>query len=353
MIVSYLVTEDSLGSRYRMTVSQQTSGQSHGSFPSTINVVSTLRFTGEGRGRGSANQVGPDDAGEYRCRFENSVGTAESAVLLRVEHAPLMVTSASGSLSTFYTLSGSTIRGGATSMAASRLRPGTSLSSPTSGVSVAAYSGGALSHHAPGDNDGQTTSLTTGSGHRYWGKVAADPGDTAELVCRMKAYPAPVFSWERVVISSDAAADGATQPIRNSARYSVTPTTQLLIQRPAIDQHEFSDSDDNSKKDTTPTTIESSVFESVLKVYNVKEDVYGEFVCVANNAMGSAKTKMALVRKGRPDSPADLRAHSTEANRVLVTWLEGFDGGFNATRVSLQYRELGTSLESAKVMFYL
>jgi len=46
-------------------------------------VQSTLRFAGKSRPGG--NQIVPSDRGQYSCSFYNSVKSAESAMLLRIE----------------------------------------------------------------------------------------------------------------------------------------------------------------------------------------------------------------------------------------------------------------------------
>ena len=53
-----------------------------------VRVTSTLIFLGSGRDQG--DQVRAWDSGEFTCQFDNSVGRAQSAMALKVEHAPLV-----------------------------------------------------------------------------------------------------------------------------------------------------------------------------------------------------------------------------------------------------------------------
>lgn len=123
---------------YTISVSAQQS------YPATTtNVISTLRFTGAERE--GTNAVMPDDAGEYVCQFENGVGRAQSAVVLKVEHAPLVV-------------------------------------------------------------------------HTH-SKVAADPGETANIPCRVKAFPGPTFEWEWKNVAARS----------RSGLYEVRPITGFFI----------------------------------------------------------------------------------------------------------------------------
>jgi len=201
-------------------------------FSDSGKVVSTLIFFGSGREGG--NHVRPWDSGEYTCQFDNSVGRAQSAMALKVEHSPIVAHSQS--------------------------------------------------------------------------KVAADLGEKADISCRMKAFPAPQFQWERDEI-----------PISNSGR----------INNRSIKQ------------------ISDYEYESTFTIWKVKSDSYGEYVCKATNNMGVGETIVKLVKKGKPESPSKLQAMETGANNIVVTWTENFNGGMNNTSFKLQWLEQGTSAEYA------
>ena len=70
-------------SRYTVSSSAQVNSPPQ----ATTHVVSTIRFAGPGR---NGTAVLATDTGEYVCQFENSVGRAQSAVALKVEHHPLV-----------------------------------------------------------------------------------------------------------------------------------------------------------------------------------------------------------------------------------------------------------------------
>ena len=94
--------------------------------------------------------------------------------------------------------------------------------------------------------------------------------------------------------------------------------------------------------------IGDNEFESILRVGNVNPSFYGEFVCKATNNMGSVKTVVNLVKKGKPESPTHLVSMDTGPNSILLSWVENFNGGLNNTMFKLQYRELGGSIADAK-----
>jgi echinoid protein len=239
---------------FRITISEQQ--QAGGSAVALTNVVSTLRFSGSARPE-AGQGVLPSDAGEFTCQFENTVGSAQSAVVLKVEHAPIVV--------------------------------------PATMTSV------------------DVTTLTTSTTTMLNTKVAADLGETVRLTCRMAAFPAPSFSWER-------SSGNNGSPLRNSERYAELPIRQ----------------------------VGESAFESVLEVRGVEEAAFGDYLCAASNAMGAATARLSLVKRGRPESPTEVRALEAEANHIILTWMENFDGGFpNRTQFRIQYRELGAAIGEA------
>ena len=194
----------------------------------TATVTSTLLFRGPGRDQRSA--VRAWDSGEYTCQFDNAVGRAQSAMALKVEHAPVV----------------------------------------------------AGEHRA---------------------KVAAEPGERADIVCRMKAFPAPEFRWEK-------------------------------------DEVKISDS--SSRRDQRAIRqIGDTEYEATFTLWRVAGDSYGDYVCEASNSMGATTTVVQLVRKGKPERPSELRAAETAANSVLLAWTENFNGGMNNTSFQLQWAEQG------------
>ena len=192
----------------------------------TVTVTSTLVFLGSGRT--GSNHVRAWDSGEYTCQFDNSVGRAQSAMALKVEHAPL------------------------------------------------------VSHHHS--------------------KVAADLHETVDITCRMKAFPAPVFTWEKNQI-----------PISDSGRRDNRSIRQ-------ISDYEY---------------------ESIFTIWSVKTDSYGDYVCKASNSMGAGQTIVKLVKKGKPENPSQLRPKKTGSNNIMLTWTENFNGGMNNTSFKLEWLQQG------------
>ena len=242
---------------FRITVSEQQQAGGATAVAVLTNVVSTLRFSGSARPEGGQGVL-PLDAGEFTCQFENTVGSAQSAVVLKVEHAPIVM-------------------------------PLTMLTVGVVGVS--------------GPGGGGMTSI----------KVAADQGEMAQLSCRMGAFPAPSFSWER-------SNGGNSAPLRNQDRFAELPVRQ----------------------------VGESAYESILEVRGVEEAAFGDYLCSASNVMGAATARLSLVKRGRPESPTEIRALEAEANHILLAWTENFDGGFpNRTQFRVQYRELGAAIGEA------
>ena len=192
-----------------------------------LTVSSTLMFAGQGRTEGGLRH---QDSGEFTCQFDNSVGRAQSAVALKVEHAPFL----------------SVVRD----------------------------------------------------------KVAADPGDLVLVPCRMAAFPAPHFRWER-----------RGQEVSGAGRVNSRSVRQLS-------DYEY---------------------ESVFTVRRVTEESYGEYVCRASNSLGSAMAAVSLVRRGAPETPGSPRTLEVTANSLTVTWRENFNGGMNDTLYLLQWEEQGAA----------
>ena len=194
----------------------------------TVTITSTLVFLGSGRKYG--NHVRAWDSGEYTCQFDNSVGRAQSAMALKVEHAPIV-------------------------------------------------------------------------SHKY-DKVAADIGETIDIKCQMKAFPAPVFQWEKDGIAiSDSGRRNNARSIRQISDYE---------------------------------------YQSTYTIWSVKSDSYGDYVCKASNSMGTQETIVRLVKKGKPEKPSQLRSKETGSNSIVLAWTENFNGGMNNTSFKVEWVKLGS-----------
>ena len=189
-----------------------------------LRIRSMLIFSGRGRDSGGLE---PRDSGEYTCQYDNSVGRAQSAVAVKVEHKPFL----------------------------SEMQK----------------------------------------------KVAADPGGMAQLACRVRSFPAPKFHWMRSGVSLNSASLGSRQ-VRQVSDYE---------------------------------------YESVFTLQTVAQGTYGDYLCRASNSFGSCETMVAVVPRGRPDTPGVARTLEVGANRLLLTWQKNFDGGMNDTVYDLQWEEQG------------
>ena len=206
-----------LGSRY--TVEGDDLGRT-----TDLRIRSVLIFSGRGRDGGGLE---PRDSGEYTCQYDNSVGRAQSAVAVKVEHKPFL----------------------------SEMQQ----------------------------------------------KVAADPGGVAKLACRVRAFPAPEFHWMRAGVSLNSASLASRQ-VKQVSDYE---------------------------------------YESVFTLQDVAQGTYGDYLCRASNNYGSCETMVAVVPRGRPDTPGAPRTLEVGANRLLLAWERNFDGGMNDTVYGLQWEELG------------
>lgn len=193
------------------------------------NVLSTLKFVGPDRI--STKQLMPTDRGQYMCRFENDVDAAETTMLLRIEHSPVVV------------------------------------------------------HH-----------------HN---KVAFDLDETAFIGCKMQAFPSPRFDWS---------------------------FGQSILQN------------DQQFYDTNITALGDDVYEGVLRINKVTENSYGDYICKGINTMGAKRTIIKLQPKGKPEKPLNVRPINVGYNYITIGFDAGFDGGYNNTTHSLEYRKHDSSV---------
>ena len=191
--------------------------------PNNVNVLSTLKFMGPDRF--SNKQLMPSDRGQYTCEFENDVDVAETNMVLRIEHSPVLV-------------------------------------------------------------------------HQH-NKVAFDLDETAFISCKMQAFPSPRFDWS----------------YQNS----------ILL-------------NDRQFYDANITALGNDVYEGILRINKVTENSYGEYTCKGINDMGDKRTKIKLVKKGKPEEPLNVGAINIGYNFITIGFDPGFDGGFNDTSHSLEYR---------------
>lgn len=139
--------------------------------------------------------------------------------------------------------------------------------------------------------------------HKY-SKVAYDLHETAEVICKVQAYPRPEFQWS-----------------------FNTNTAPLLA-----------GSDGHYEINTTVNESGGDIFTSVLQVSNLREADYGDYHCRIVNAVGSVKTSIKLQPKSAPERPEFLTASNVGHNYVTLQWTPGFDGGVHNTKYFALYK---------------
>ncbi|XP_075224340.1 hemicentin protein echinoid isoform X2 [Lycorma delicatula] len=141
--------------------------------------------------------------------------------------------------------------------------------------------------------------------HQY-NKVAYDKGETAEVICKVQAYPRPEFQWS----------------------YS-TNVAQLL-----------SGSDGHYEINTTINESGGDIYTSVLQIANIDKADYGDYNCKVANTLGSVKTSITLQPKGAPERPETLTPIDVGHSYVTLQWTPGFDGGLQDTKYFASFRKV-------------
>jgi echinoid protein len=142
--------------------------------------------------------------------------------------------------------------------------------------------------------------------HQY-NKVAFDLRETAEVICKVQAYPKPEFQWQFGSNSISMSQDG---------HYEISTTT------------------DNS-----------DVYTSILRIHNVRHRDYGDYVCRVSNSINTIRAKLTLQQKGPPEKPLNLQAQEIGSNFVTLGWDAGFDGGLSNTKYFVLYRRIALTNE--------
>ncbi|XP_014244572.1 hemicentin-1 isoform X1 [Cimex lectularius] len=145
--------------------------------------------------------------------------------------------------------------------------------------------------------------------HRY-NKVAYDLRETAEVICKVQAYPRPEFQWS----------------------YS-TNTAPLL-----------SGADGHYEINTTVNESGGDIYTSVLQISHLRQADYGEYNCRVANTLGSVKTQIRLQPKGPPEKPEALHAIDIGHSYIALQWTPGFNGGLHSTKYFISYKRVLTTL---------
>ncbi|XP_063822474.1 hemicentin-2 [Ostrinia nubilalis] len=133
-------------------------------------------------------------------------------------------------------------------------------------------------------------------------KVAYDIMETAEILCRVQAYPKPEFQWFY---------GSHTSPLQMSSdgHYEINTTT------------------DNNDS-----------YRSALKIKSLKPQDYGDYYCSVKNMLGNIRPQIRLQPKGAPESPSGLVSQKVGPSFVTLKWEAGFDGGLSSTKYFVRYR---------------
>ncbi|KAH8376829.1 hypothetical protein KR093_001534, partial [Drosophila rubida] len=144
--------------------------------------------------------------------------------------------------------------------------------------------------------------------HQY-NKVAYDLRESAEVVCKVQAYPKPEFQWQ----------------------FGNNPSPLTM----SSDGHyEISTRMDNN-----------DVYISVLRIAHLQHSDYGEYTCRAVNQLDTIRTQIRLQPKGAPERPTALKAIEVAHNYAVLSWQPGFNGGLMSTKYTVSYRRVATPRE--------
>lgn len=136
-------------------------------------------------------------------------------------------------------------------------------------------------------------------------KVASNMRETANVTCKVQAWPKPEFQWS-------------------------FGTNLATLQGSSSDGHyEISTSND-----------EYDVYTSVLKITNIRDSDYGDYSCRAANIQGSIVSTIKLQPKGAPERPLNVRSMEVGPTFVSLYWDLGFDGGLPITKYYVSYRRV-------------
>ncbi|XP_055680977.1 hemicentin-2-like isoform X1 [Lutzomyia longipalpis] len=139
--------------------------------------------------------------------------------------------------------------------------------------------------------------------HQY-NKVAYDIRETAEVICKVQAYPKPEFQWQF-------ANNPATLSMSADGHYEINTTT------------------DNN-----------DVYTSILKIHRLGHEDYGDYHCRVANSLETIRVTIRLQPKGPPEKPINLQAADVGPNYASLLWDPGFDGGLSNTKFFVSYRKV-------------
>ena len=84
-----------------------------------------------------------------------------------------------------------------------------------------------------------------------------------------------------------------------------------------------------------------------LVLNNLQLDQFGTYTCIVTNTINNREEtrsfEIMLIERGPPETPTELSVTSTTSISVTLTWLPGFNGGYEDTTFSLKYRRQGST----------
>ncbi|EDW03955.1 GH10235 [Drosophila grimshawi] len=144
--------------------------------------------------------------------------------------------------------------------------------------------------------------------HQY-NKVAYDMRESAEVICKVQAYPKPEFQWQ----------------------FSSNPSPLTM----SSDGHyEISTRMENN-----------DIYTSILRIAHLQHSDYGEYTCRAVNPLDTIRTQIRLQPKGAPEKPNALKVLEVAHNYAVLSWQPGFNGGLLNTKYLVSYRRVATPRE--------
>ncbi|XP_012271352.1 contactin-5 isoform X2 [Orussus abietinus] len=227
--VSWLKDDEELTAGASLYEVSTTVTEGHGS---VVTVNSTLSFIGHERPE--TDKIVASDRGRYTCVFENEAKKVESTMMLKVEHAPIVL-------------------------------------------------------------------------HEH-DKVAYNLRETANVTCRVQAWPKPEFQWSFGTNSA---------PLQGSSSEG---------------HYEISTNTDNY-----------DVYTSVLRITDIRPSDYGDYSCRVANGQGGIVSTIRLQPKGAPERPTRITATDVGPTHVTLAWQLGFDGGLSITKYFVSYRKVPSS----------
>lgn len=133
-----------------------------------------------------------------------------------------------------------------------------------------------------------------------YSKVTYNLRETAEMTCKVQAWPKPKFLWS---FGNNAILQGSS-----NNHYKITT---------------INDNDD--------------AYISILKIMNIHKSDYGDYVCHVVNAQGGTVFTIKLQAKEAPDKP-NISVMEIGPTYVALLWQIFFDGGLPITKYIVLYK---------------